>query len=75
MASTLSQATRDAITTAVTAALAAQATPARKPRDVEASAHFRARDIACTLKPACGKTFRTAKGLAWHEANIKHGKA
>lgn len=25
------------------------------------AAHYKAKDIACTAKPTCGKTFRTAK--------------
>ena len=38
----------------------------------EASAHFKARDIACPAAKPCAKTFRTAKGAAWHVANVKH---
>lgn len=41
----------------------AQAAPAAPS---EASAHWRARDLACTK---CTKTFRTVKGRDWHIAN------
>ena len=41
----------------------------------EASAHWKSRDLRCTLK-ACPNVdgFRTQKGLDWHIANVKHGK-
>lgn len=39
---------------------------------VGASAHWKARDIACNAAKPCGDTFRTAKGRDWHAANIKH---
>lgn len=38
----------------------------------EASAHYVAADLPCTNAKPCDKTFRTAKGVAWHLANVKH---
>ena len=35
----------------------------------EASAHYKAKDIACNAAKPCVKTFRTVKGRDWHVAN------
>ena len=37
----------------------------------EASQHYTERDLPCTLKPRCAKTFRTVKGQTWHAANMQ----
>jgi hypothetical protein len=42
------------------------------PGESEASAHWRARDLPCTIAK-CTKTFRTTTGRDWHVANGKHG--
>lgn len=38
----------------------------------EASLHYVAKDLVCTATKPCAKTFRTAKGAAWHVENVKH---
>lgn len=61
---------RAIIAAAVAEAIASR--PAPSPIASEASAHYVARDLACAAKKPCAKTFRTAKGVAWHVANVKH---
>lgn len=44
----------------------------RSAESLEASAHYVAQDIPCPHAKPCEKTFRTAKGAAWHVENQKH---
>ena len=53
------------------AALEAQLTSAPAAEST-ASAHYKARDIACSAAKPCDKTFRTTKGRDWHVANVTH---
>lgn len=70
---TLSAATLAAIAEAVAAALASAPVASSAPVEPSAaSAHFKARDITCPARKPCAKTFRTAKGAAWHAANVDH---
>ena len=45
---------------------------ARSAAASEASLHYTERDLPCTADKPCTKTFRTAKGVDWHVANVKH---
>ena len=53
-----------ALTAALAAAQVAPAAPS------EASQHFADRDLPCTFAEPCERTFRTAKGQAWHRENM-----
>ena len=57
---------------AIVADLQAQLATMAPSSPVGASAHWKARDLACIAAKPCSDTFRTAKGQAWHVANIKH---